>query len=368
VRKQHFLDFFNSKTAHWLSIVFLVLPIIIEALTFSGSFQKYFFVPFWLASCSVIIATALIVTFYYRNILTGIQKVYLLFFVFASSLVILLSFIESYHFPNYVFSSFHLHLSIIRYLPLFLGIQLLVISLRSLTQLKLAVFPLLVVLCFLVASTAFPTAFLLIGTENGLVETAQVIVLTISLAVVTPLLLSKAKNKQNKVFSALLISFAVFLIFLIGEEIAWGQQILQYPSLPFFLQHNVQKEETIHNLKPIQDILFNTYIIIGGAGSFGWIFSRYLEKLKNSASATLAKFIPPKWVSPYFLPMFSYGIVRVFHGPIQIKTWEEGCELLAYTGILLVAMRLLTIQREPQRMTWQSLIFLEKKTKFPVPA
>ena len=48
-------------------------------------------------------------------------------------------------------------------------------------------------------------------------------------------------NRWSLVWCGLLFFFA-------GEESAWGQRYLRYPSPPWFLQHNVQQEVTIHNL------------------------------------------------------------------------------------------------------------------------
>jgi len=45
------------------------------------------------------------------------------------------------------------------------------------------------------------------------------------------------------------IVFGVFLLFVAGEEISWGQRILQFSTPNFFQEYNAQQEFNLHNLK-----------------------------------------------------------------------------------------------------------------------
>ncbi len=53
-------------------------------------------------------------------------------------------------------------------------------------------------------------------------------------------------------------------VFGVGEEISWGQRILNIESSEFFMKHNVQREINIHNLivngRKINKIIFGTFL------------------------------------------------------------------------------------------------------------
>ena len=45
------------------------------------------------------------------------------------------------------------------------------------------------------------------------------------------------------------IAFGLFLLFVAGEEISWGQRIMQFSTPKIFQEYNAQQEFNLHNLK-----------------------------------------------------------------------------------------------------------------------
>ena len=88
--------------------------------------------------------------------------------------------------------------------------------------------------------------------ENGLVETLQVIILFITILI----LLNFYFLKKNYIDSSFLKKFLVIeicgLIYLLFEEISWGQHVLKFDSFKYFLDennlfYNHQGEMNLHN-------------------------------------------------------------------------------------------------------------------------
>jgi hypothetical protein len=59
-----------------------------------------------------------------------------------------------------------------------------------------------------------------------------------------------------------MVLMGLVFVFGAGEEISWGQRILNIESSEFFVKHNAQREINIHNLivngKKINKIIFGT--------------------------------------------------------------------------------------------------------------
>jgi hypothetical protein len=93
--------------------------------------------------------------------------------------------------------------------------------------------------------------------ENGFFETLSVIWLFFIFfyGIYT---LVKDRDILNR-YAIFAIAIFSILAFLAGmEEISWGQQIFHYKTDDYFLQHNLQKEENLHNL--IDANLFSSII------------------------------------------------------------------------------------------------------------
>lgn len=327
------------------SILVPVLAIVLESVTYPGLISKHLGIS--LFSICVVGVIGVIATLWHKPhqakataekplrhwapLLAGS-------YIASSFLLLTLYWIEATHFPNYIFSVLHIHLVILRWLPFFLGIILIFAEVRSLSWWTVFSLPLFIMLGLGVSRFAFPTFFLLIGEGGNIIRILKFLVLLVTFLLLSALLSQRHQLKLQGWQLVFLSCMALFVFFLLGEEIAWGERIFHFATLPFFAHNNIQHEDTIHNLRPIQDgILFKMYIVVGAAGSFGWILKAVLSQVKNSFISALRSFIPELGISSYYFPVLIYGLERVFLGPLKLKTWEESSELICYVGFFLVA-------------------------------
>ena len=151
--------------------------------------------------------------------------------------------------------------------------------------------------------------------ENGLVETLQVIILSVTILI----LLNFYLLKKNYLDSSLLKKFIIIeicgLSYLLFEEISWGQHIINFDTLKFFLNknnffYNHQGEMNLHNTSRI----FNE-------------FPRILVIIWCSLSIIILKFtklVNKKELVPIIMPneklIFISYLILIFYLPDLILT------------------------------------------------
>ncbi|UMB54889.1 hypothetical protein MKD41_05300 [Lutibacter sp. A64] len=96
--------------------------------------------------------------------------------------------------------------------------------------------------------------------EDGIVESITAILLLCS----SILLISrffKLQKYKKPLWKIGILAIACVFIFGAGEEISWGQRILNIESSEFFLENNAQAETNLHNLvvdgKKVNKIIFS---------------------------------------------------------------------------------------------------------------
>lgn len=158
--------------------------------------------------------------------------------------------------------------------------------------------------------------------------------------------------------AALLLGLGFLLV--AGDEISWGERILGYHLPQFFARYNVQREVSLHNLRPVQYCLHTMYMLAGLVLSLGWLVKDKL--LVRPGTSPLLRslavcFVPPRALILYFLPVFliySYFIwgdvllAAIFGGEkfaigrVIVFRDQEPAELLMSLGCLLWAGRIAT--------------------------
>lgn len=151
--------------------------------------------------------------------------------------------------------------------------------------------------------------------ENGLIETLQVIILSVTILI----LLNFYLLKKNYLDSSLLKKFIIIeicgLSYLLFEEISWGQHIVNFDTFKFFLNkndffYNHQGEMNLHNTSRI----FNE-------------FPRILVIIWCSLSIIILKFtklVNKKELAPIIMPneklIFISYLILIFYLPDLILT------------------------------------------------
>jgi len=144
--------------------------------------------------------------------------------------------------------------------------------------------------------------------------------------------------KQKKYLvgiSYIILSLGMFFVF--GEEISWGQRIFDIPTFGYFRGHNMQNENTIHNLS-ISSFRFFMHLI-GYYGSFSWIL--LLLGIKKFRFILNPYFIPKWYLMSYFIPIIIRHLKRLYIKP-DYNIWyelflrsEEPAEFLLSIGFFL---------------------------------
>lgn len=118
-----------------------------------------------------------------------------------------------------------------------------------------------IIICFIVLLNGFlctkdPDIIKRLTMEDGIVETCQAILYFLSGCILIFLFI-RSKNKDNAYFFKTKRNFFLLLLgficlFAAGEEISWGQRILNINTPDYFMQNNEQNELNIHNLRLFQ--------------------------------------------------------------------------------------------------------------------
>jgi hypothetical protein len=151
----------------------------------------------------------------------------------------------------------------------------------------------------------------IIGTEDHIIEYSQFFFFLAGGIVAFLIALKLKKFAKPMFFLFLIISFA--LIFVAGEEISWGERLLNINAHQIFdgetelplLEYNVQSEMNIHNFKPIHKMIGTLYLIIGSYFVFSWILIKIIGKfwcINKRIQKILPFFIPPPVLTLYFVP------------------------------------------------------------------
>ena len=100
--------------------------------------------------------------------------------------------------------------------------------------------------------------------ENGLIETFQIIIVFVSLAILIKIFSEKININKNIVIFLFIIFFGLIYIFL--EEISWGQHYLSFQTPQIFLKKgflfNKQQETNLHNISNLFNEIPRNLVLI----------------------------------------------------------------------------------------------------------
>ncbi len=213
---------------------------------------------------------------------------------------------------------------------------------RDVTWMTAIVIFLWVVSLFAVLATQFPQLYLLATYEDLPGEWTQVFFFTTTL--ITSLLLV-TKTNPNRLFFALL---ALACLYVVGEEISWGQRLFSFTSPEFFQRHNLQQEVNLHNFLTGPTATWLKRLIeiglVAGLVGYGLIYP-LLQRSGNRPAQWLADHglpVPPLYLSPYFVT----GALC----EIRLFSFNEAeiAELLIAMALAFLCLHHLLLNREGQ--------------------
>jgi len=154
--------------------------------------------------------------------------------------------------------------------------------------------------------------------------------------------------------------FAMGCFVIAGEEICWGQRILDYVLPERLLAINAQNEATFHNIKSIQKKLFHIYALVAGYGCLSSI-ALLVPALRKHRLVRYYAAHPVCFA--YFFPALAYGCIRIAYGPYwrrlqrnfgqqlakQASILQEPVELGIALGFILIAVVALLNKKAERR-------------------
>jgi hypothetical protein len=167
--------------------------------------------------------------------------------------------------------------------------------------------------------------------EDGFIEWMTVLPLLLICVVTARRVRLLAANRTFwfLLSASLLIGFCVFAV---GEEISWGQRLLNTQSPAFFKSYNSQKETNLHNLvlqgKSVNLIVFSRLMIVGMA--FYLLVLPFLYARKKWVK---------QWVDKLAIPLPQvYQVVALFlvFGLISLIPSGKRAELLEFGACFLL--------------------------------
>jgi len=199
------------------------------------------------------------------------------------------------------------------------------------------VVPFLIALSGVVAALMGKEAYKMFTGEDKIAETLQVIGWIISL-VLTISIARKNKAAGDRVITVLYLILAGAIIFMIGEEVSWGQRIFGWTTPETYAEINKQHETNLHNIYGVGSTLKWLHMLVGAYGTFLPLLLFFSIK-EGDTRRFLAKLVPPLSLIPFFFLPFIWRLYRnLFDAPKRfyfvISEYSEVMELVLVSGFV----------------------------------
>jgi hypothetical protein len=206
------------------------------------------------------------------------------------------------------------------------------------TVVAIAVAPLLVLLVGVAAALAGKGPYKMLTREDGIAEWLQVFFYAPSLgicAVVT----HRLRRMGERGAALIYLVVCIGLVFLIGEELSWGQRIFGWGTPEVFTESNKQDETNLHNLHGVGAAFKWIQMLVGAYGTLLPLV--LLEREMSPRTREWARLLVPHWLLiTYFAPLFVWRFYRnVFEPPHRfyfvIEEYNEMLELCFAMAVFL---------------------------------
>lgn len=198
--------------------------------------------------------------------------------------------------------------------------------------------PVVIVLFAVLAALMGKPAYKWYVSEDRFAEWMGVIFFGLA-AIYCALVIKILRQNNMKTVSCLYMIVFVGLLFIIGEELSWGQRIFGWTTSEEFKQINRQGETNIHNIYGIRYAFKWGQELIGIYGSILPILYMKLDFFRRHKEF-FSFVIPHFTLIPFFFPLFPWRIYRNLFDPPEeysfvISEFNEVLELLLAVGFFL---------------------------------
>lgn len=181
----------------------------------------------------------------------------------------------------------------------------------------------------------------LLTREDGIAENLQVLCYILTL-VLSVRIVARLWGMREKRDALLYAGLCAGLVFLIGEEVSWGQRILGWGTPEALRAINKQEETNLHNIYGVGATFKWVQLLVG---AYGTVLPLILLHWPGPAALrrTISRVVPHYTLIPYFLLMFMWRIYRnLWDDPTRyyfaIAEYNEIIELTLAIGFGLFAV------------------------------
>ena len=186
--------------------------------------------------------------------------------------------------------------------------------------------------------------------EDSVFEWTQVVLMALAMVFAAKVALELHRAGKLPV-AALWIVFAAGCFVIAGEEIAWGQRLLDLTPPEALNRVNHQQELTGHNIRGVQDIINLIFVCAGIYGTAVAAWFRLRPPRRPSPMAQLLT--PPLFLGSLFLIVAGYKAARLlfFHEArylvVKYGEFVELCLAVAFFAFAWYTLRRLRDRSDP---------------------
>lgn len=200
-------------------------------------------------------------------------------------------------------------------------------------RLLVALVPIVASGVWLWLKVSYPAEYARLVDEDGVVENLQVAgYLCMAVAF---LWLTRGGSDHARPAAWRWGAAAVLCLWLVGEELSWGQRLLGFDTPGWWRERNLQYETNLHNLRIFRPWVNKTPHALALAGSGAWLLASW--------SALARRIAPPWYLSTFFWPAVAFYVVwgagahfdlgPLARGALVVVEDQEVAELWILTGI-----------------------------------
>ncbi|MEZ4736758.1 MAG: hypothetical protein R3E79_57490 [Caldilineaceae bacterium] len=224
----------------------------------------------------------------------------------------------------------------------------------SIVLVLLLIAPFFVIAAGLFSALLGKATYLWLTGEDGFAENLQIFFS--ALTFICALMLIRRYQQAGKHLIVVLYVILCFgLLFLIGEEISWGQRIFGWQTTGVLAEINTQHETNLHNIVGAKTAFKWVQLLIGAYGTLlPLMFGRWQGN--SRVKELFAAIIPDYTLIPYFASMFIWKLYRnLLPAPANwefaLAEYNEMLELVLAMGIFLFMIFQLRSDRTSSQRT-----------------
>jgi hypothetical protein len=157
-----------------------------------------------------------------------------------------------------------------------------------------------ILVCLVGAATALigKPAYKAFTGEDGISENLQVLFWAFAL-ILGLVVMGRLWQKGSKLFTLLYLVLNLGILFIIGEEISWGQRIFGWETSEKMKAINKQEETNLHNIEGVGDKIKWLHVLIG---TYGTIFPLLALRFRDDARyrEAISLLVPHYTLVPHF--------------------------------------------------------------------